>query len=99
MTEKRPDISSAADTYSPICEITREKFNIEPFTMVIFGGTGDLSRRKLLPTLYHLCIDQNLPDEFAIIGFASSEKSDEEYREFVKNAVQEFSEDQFNGAC
>jgi glucose-6-phosphate 1-dehydrogenase len=99
MTEKKPDISSAADTYSPICEITREKFNIEPFTMVIFGGTGDLSRRKLLPTLYHLCIDQNLPDEFAIIGFASSEKSDEEYREFVKNAVQEFSEDQFNDAC
>ena len=93
MTEKKTDISS------PICEITREKYNIETFTMVIFGGTGDLSRRKLLPTLYHLCIDQNLPGEFAIIGFASSERSDEDYREIVKNALQEFGEDQIGGAC
>ena len=81
------------------CEVTPEKIDIEPFTMVIFGGTGDLSKRKLLPTLYHLCQDQNLPDEFSIIGFASSKRSDEEYRELVKKAVLEFSEDTFNGEC
>ena len=99
MTKKKSDISSASDVYDPICEITRKKIEIEPFTMVIFGGTGDLSRRKLLPTIYHLCIDQNLPDEFAIIGFAASERSDEDYREIVKNAIQEFGEDQFDDAC
>jgi glucose-6-phosphate 1-dehydrogenase len=67
--------------------------------MVIFGGTGDLSQRKLLPTLYHLCIDQNLPDDFSIIGFASSERSDENYRELVKNAIQEFGNDPPEGEC
>ena len=49
---------------SKVCEILPEKVDIPPFTMVIFGGTGDLSRRKLLPTLYHLCDDQNLPEQF-----------------------------------
>jgi glucose-6-phosphate 1-dehydrogenase len=81
------------------CEIIPEKINIDPFTMVIFGGTGDLSKRKLLPTLYHLCQDQNLPEDFSIIGFASSERSDEEYRELVRKAVQEFGEDTLNGEC
>ncbi len=84
---------------SQSCEIVPEKIDIEPFTMVIFGGTGDLSKRKLLPTLYHLCIDQNLPKEFSIIGFASSERSDEEYREFVRKAVEKFSEGDFKADC
>lgn len=81
------------------CETTPEKVNIAPFTMVIFGGTGDLSRRKLLPTLYHLCNDQNLPDEFSIIGFASSERSDDEYRSFVRKSIEEFGEDDPENRC
>jgi len=36
------------------CDTPQEKFKIEPFTMVIFGGTGDLSKRKLLPAVFHL---------------------------------------------
>ncbi len=67
--------------------------------MVIFGGTGDLSKRKLLPTLYHLCQDQNLPNEFSIIGLASKDKTDEDYREFVRKAIKEFGDDEFDGAC
>jgi len=84
---------------SLFCEIKQERFDIEPFTMVIFGGTGDLSRRKLLPTLYHLCHDQNLPDEYSIIAFASSERSDDEYRDLVKQSIAEFSEGSFYEAC
>ncbi len=80
-------------------EVQPERVNIEPFTMVIFGGSGDLSKRKLLPTLYHLCHDQNLPDEFTIIGFASSKRSHEEYRELVKTALKNFSEDGFDEGC
>ena len=95
MPDNKPDESHN----SRICEITPEKFDIEPFTMVIFGGSGDLSRRKLLPTLYHLCHDQNLPDEFAIIGFASSERTDEEYREIVRSAIEEFGDDSLNNEC
>jgi glucose-6-phosphate 1-dehydrogenase len=81
------------------CKLIPERVDIEPFTMVIFGGTGDLSKRKLLPTLFHLCHDQNLPDEFSIIGFASSKRSDEEYRGFVKKAIQEFSDEPIDSKC
>ena len=81
------------------CEIAPEKFDIEPFTLVIFGGTGDLSRRKLLPTLFHLCRDQNLPEEFTIIGVGSTERSDDDYRAFVKQAVEEYSEGTIHWPC
>jgi glucose-6-phosphate 1-dehydrogenase len=87
------------ENQAPFCEIAPEKIDIEPFTLVIFGGTGDLSRRKLLPTLFHLCRDQNLPQEFAIIGFASSERSDEDYRAFVKQAIEEYSEEAIPWPC
>lgn len=78
------------------CEVPDEKIEVEPFTMVIFGGSGDLSKRKLLPTLYHLCIEENLPDEFSIIAVASSKRTDDEYRELVKKAIQEFGKDTFD---
>lgn len=95
MSETLPDTSGA----SQFCKIIPEKVDIDPFTMVIFGGTGDLSKRKLLPTLYHLCEDQNLPDDYSIIGFASSERSDEEFRHFVREALEEFSEGPFRDEC
>ncbi|HDH51376.1 MAG TPA: glucose-6-phosphate dehydrogenase [Nitrospirae bacterium] len=72
---------------------------MQPFTMVIFGGSGDLSKRKLLPTLYHLCKEDSLPEEYSVIGFASSERTDEEYRELIKKAVQEFGDGQFDIKC
>lgn len=86
-----------ADTQ--FCEIAPEKFDIEPFTLVIFGGTGDLSRRKLLPTLFHLCHDQNLPEEFTIIGVGSTDRSDDDYRALVKQAVEEYSEGTIHWPC
>ncbi len=86
-------------TSSQLCEIPREKIDIEPFTMVIFGGTGDLSKRKLLPTLYHLCEDQKLPDDFSIIGLALGRKSDEDYREFVRRSIKEFGGKPVEGEC
>ena len=98
MPDNNPDIDDQFHS-APACEIVREKFDIEPFTMVIFGGTGDLSQRKLLPTLFHLCIDQNLPDNFAVIGFASSDRSDEDYRELVKNAIIKYGEDDIDNEC
>ncbi len=87
------------ENYSPFCEIAPEKFDIGPFTLVIFGGTGDLSKRKLLPTLFHLCHDQNLPEEFSIIGVGSAERSDDDYRLFVKRAIEEYSEETIHWPC
>ena len=54
---------------------------------VIFGGTGDLAERKLLPALYHLHLAGLLPRAFAVIAYASQEMTDESYREWVHNAI------------
>jgi glucose-6-phosphate 1-dehydrogenase len=52
----------------------------EPCTVVIFGATGDLTHRKLIPALYNLAVDGELPTGVRIIGFARREKSDAEFR-------------------
>ena len=62
----------------------------EHHVIVVFGANGDLSRRKLLPALYHLASEGLLPERYAIIGNSRSEMSDEEFRAFAGNAVDEF---------
>lgn len=58
--------------------------------IVIFGGNGDLSRRKLLPSLYHLYAEGLMPEDFRIIGNSRSEFSDAEFDEFARQSIQEF---------
>lgn len=60
----------------------------EPMTLVIFGATGDLAQRKLLPAIMDLYCRDLLPDDFKIIGFSRKDLSNDDYREFVKNAVE-----------
>ena len=64
----------------------------EPCTVVIFGASGDLAKRKLIPALYRLVQERLLPAEFAIIGLGRTPMSDEEFREKMKASVVEFSE-------
>ena len=59
--------------------------------LVIFGASGDLTRRKLLPALYALAHDGLLPDRFAVIGFARREKDHEAFRDEMRGAVEQFS--------
>jgi glucose-6-phosphate 1-dehydrogenase len=61
-----------------------------PCTMVIFGGSGDLSRRKLLPALFELHVENRLAPETAIVGYARTGESDETYRQEMREAVSEF---------
>ena len=63
---------------------------IPPATIVIFGGSGDLSRRKLVPALYELHREKQLPGETAIVGYARTGESDETYRGEMKAAAAEF---------
>src|ERR1700736_2615108 len=58
--------------------------------MVIFGATGDLTKRKLLPSLYHLAQKKLLPVEFALLGCATDEISEEEFRIRVRADLKEF---------
>ena len=63
----------------------------EPSIMVIFGGTGDLTHRKLIPALYNLAFDQLMPDHFAIVSIGRRNKTTEEYRDELKVALEKYS--------
>ncbi|WP_026381692.1 glucose-6-phosphate dehydrogenase [Afifella pfennigii] len=63
---------------------------VEPFDYVVFGGTGDLARRKLLPALYHRMLDGQLPPEGRIIAASRRQMSDAEYRAMTETALKEF---------
>jgi glucose-6-phosphate 1-dehydrogenase len=62
-----------------------------PCIMVIFGATGDLTGRKLLPALYNLARDGQLPAHFACVGFARRDKTHEQFRTEMKDAINKFS--------
>ena len=63
----------------------------EPCAVVIFGATGDLTKRKLIPALYNLAHEGQLPAGFAVVGFARRPKSHEEFRTEMRAAVEQFS--------
>jgi glucose-6-phosphate 1-dehydrogenase len=64
---------------------------IDPCVVVIFGATGDLTARKLFPALYNLIREGELSPQFACVGFARRQKTHEEFRGEMKQAVSEFS--------
>lgn len=66
----------------------------EPCVVVIFGASGDLTKRKLVPALYHLCQERLLPAEVAVIGVARSPKSHDEFRAQMREAIIEFAGDE-----
>ena len=61
--------------------------------MVIFGASGDLNKRKLLPALYRLAYERRLPSTFSVIGTSRSELSDDAFRGAMRQAVKQFLED------
>ena len=63
----------------------------EPCTIVIFGASGDLTVRKLIPALYHLYIDGQMPESFRVVGFARREKTDESWREEMRAGIEKYS--------
>ncbi|HKN33179.1 MAG TPA: glucose-6-phosphate dehydrogenase [Terriglobales bacterium] len=62
----------------------------DPCVMVIFGASGDLTRRKLIPALYNLAIEQLLSREFAIVGLARAQMTTEQFREKVSQDMKQF---------
>ena len=62
-----------------------------PCALVIFGASGDLAKRKLIPALYELMHEKMLnPEKFALVGFARTEMSDDDYRKECREAVEKF---------
>ncbi|HMW87969.1 MAG TPA: glucose-6-phosphate dehydrogenase, partial [Nitrospira sp.] len=60
---------------------------VEPCTLVIFGGSGDLARRRLIPAVYNLLLDGLLPAKYAVIGLGRKPMTDDEFRNLVKEGI------------
>ncbi|MGZ4986606.1 MAG: glucose-6-phosphate dehydrogenase, partial [Limisphaerales bacterium] len=73
------------------CRLDLRRKSVEPCTIVIFGASGDLTARKLIPALYHLFCHKQLPTPFRIIGFARRPKPDEDWRNELGEDLQKFS--------
>ena len=88
------------------CPARRQAKPADPCTMVIFGASGDLTKRLVVPALYNLARTKVLPEQFALIGVALSERTTESWREhlygmlksFVGNAAAEFDVDHIDDA-
>lgn len=73
--------------------MTSQIIPVEPFDYVVFGGTGDLAERKLIPALYHRAADGQIVAESRVIGAARAEMSTEEFREFGRKSLQDHVKD------
>ncbi|MCS1411041.1 MAG: Glucose-6-phosphate 1-dehydrogenase [Verrucomicrobia subdivision 3 bacterium] len=72
------------------CRSGGERRDVAPCTIVIFGASGDLTSRKLVPALYHLFLGKQLPEPCRIVGVARREKTDESWRAELRAALVEF---------
>jgi glucose-6-phosphate 1-dehydrogenase len=79
---------------NPLVVGERVRATPPPNAMVIFGGSGDLAHRKIVPALYNLELHRLLPQNFQVVGTSRTEFSDEEYRRDMRKAVEEFSRTQ-----
>ncbi len=68
-----------------------ERMPVPPTSLVIFGATGDLARRKLLPALYNLAHEGALPEHFSLVGVSRKEKEHDDYRKECEEAIRRFS--------
>ena len=79
--------AAEAPASNPLSEGLHEYRVIDPALMVIFGATGDLANRKLLPAIYNLAAQRLLPAGFAVIGVARDERSDTDFRKLVGDSI------------
>src|SRR6266536_2702873 len=82
-----PQHSAAVEAPNPLREGLRIKHGPEPCIMVIFGATGDLTHRKLLPALYDLALEHPLPAGFSVVGFARRPYSDDDFRQQALESI------------
>jgi len=73
------------------CRLDFGRKVVEPCTIVIFGASGDLTARKLIPALYHLFAEKQLPSPVRIVGFARREKSHDAWRAELRSGLEQFS--------
>jgi len=88
-------VTEATLQENPLLEGLQLRRTPDPCILVIFGASGDLTKRKLFPALYALAFRRLLPENFAVVGTARSEETDYEFKARMKEAVQEHGRDEF----
>jgi glucose-6-phosphate 1-dehydrogenase len=71
----------------------------QPCSLVIFGASGDLTRRKLLPAVYNLAVDGVLPTPYAVVGVARTDMDDEGFRAVARRGIEDYSRQSLDEAC
>lgn len=83
--------TSDPNPVNPLREGLSNRALPDPCTVVIFGATGDLTQRKLIPALYNIAADGDLPAALTVVGFARREKTDPQFRQELEAATRQFS--------
>src|SRR5919108_2257011 len=91
MTEVAPPVTEE----NPLLEGLRKRRAPEPCALTIFGASGDLTQRKLIPALYALAVRNLLPPSFGVVGVARTQMSDDEFREKMRQAIVDHARDEF----
>jgi len=78
---------------NPLVQGVQTEHRADPFAMVIVGAHGDLTKRKLLPALYALYLQNLLPEDFAVLGLSRTPMSDSEFRDLMRDSLQKFAHD------
>src|SRR5207247_422946 len=89
------DLVSVAELENPLLEGLLLRRTPDPCALVIFGASGDLTHKKLIPALYALAFRRLLPDKFAVVGVARSEGDDDQFRTDMREAAQKHARDEF----
>src|SRR5437763_11778606 len=84
-------MTKATEQINPLREGLSTRAVPQPCAIVIFGATGDLTHRKLIPALYKLAADGELPPAVTVVGFARRPKSDDEFRKELAETTKQFS--------
>ena len=83
--------NNPAHPVNPLKEGLVNRSAPDPCTLIIFGATGDLTHRKLIPALYNLADDGALPPAISVVGFARRDKTDASFREELEASVRKYS--------
>ncbi len=87
------NVSRPSDS-DPASRLNETRRQVDPCSIVIFGASGDLTARKLIPAFYQLFNEKQMPPDFRIIGFARREKTDDSWRPELHEPLKQFSRTQ-----
>ena len=90
MSTVKPPVLGAAEGENPLIE-GLERLPVHPTALIIFGATGDLAQRKLLPAIYNLAHEGQLPERFEVIGVGRRTHEDEDFRDTVIASIERYS--------